>query len=349
MIMLLCPLLLSALQPLPQEQPAPGTADPRTLYFDGVAVQAGDDVITLSKVNRFEAKSLQQRPVTTPAERSQLRGEILRDLSYQALETQAAEELGLDPRAIRFNLEIQAEEERAKIGAAAYALQLSAQGTSAHESMAEREAEYLRILWRRAQLGLEVADVRPSTDRYIRPGELHYSFLANRDLLAPPQVRFQILVVLSAAAGGPELAQATCEEARHKVLEGGDLGALVEDYGAALRETQGLTPLLTLTQISDPGLLQLAAREEGALSEVTPLMNPRGEPDPEQGYQLAMLFEKIVPPPPRYDDAEVQTRLRLAQTNQRDSRLLDKAQREMAQKAYSWFHPGLSAPPPAER
>ncbi len=337
---LLLPALLS-----PQQT----AQDTQALYFDGVAVQAGDNVITLSRVNRFEAKSLQQRPVTTPAERAQLRSEILRELSWQALETQAAEELGLDPAAIRFNLEIQAQEERAKIGAAAYALQLTEQGTNAHENFADREAEYLRVLWRRSQLGLQVADLRPSTDRYIRPGELHYSFRANKDLIAPPQVRFQILAVPSAAAGSSELALGTCEEARRKVLEGGDFSSLVEDYGAALRETQGVTRLLSTPEIGDPMLRKLAEGQEGDLSEVTPLRNPRGELDPSQGYQLVMLLKKIVPPPPRYEDAEVQTYLRAAQTQQRDTRLMNLAKRDMLRDSYSWIHPGLAqAPQPAQ-
>ncbi|MAB79589.1 MAG: hypothetical protein CMJ89_09590 [Planctomycetes bacterium] len=319
---------------------------PQTLYFDGVAVQAGDEVITLSELNRVETSNLKERPVTTQSERSELRSEILRELSFQALETQAGEDLGLDAQAIRFQLEFQEAEERAKIGATAYADRLVEQGTTALDNFADRQSEYLRILWRRSRLGLQVADRRPATDRYIRPGELHYSFRVNREFLAPPQVRFQILAIPSSAAGGSELAKASCEEARQKVLEGIDMGALVEEFGAALRETRGVSPLLVLSQISDPVLRQLADEEPGSLSAVIPLADPRGNPDPEAGYQFAMLFEKVVPPPPNYEDAEIQHRLRNAQTNRRDLRILNRAKQQMVMGAYSWIHPGLVRPPP---
>ena len=339
----LCPLALCSLAW------SQGQSPKKTLYFDGVALQAGDDVITFSMLSRSELKQLKERPVTTKDEQMQVRAEVLRTLVTESFETQEGLELGLDPEAVRFQIQHQAADERAKIGAAAYGNQLTEEGVTALESYAESEAEFFRIMWRRSMLGFGVADLRATKDRYVRPGELRYSFLANKDRIAPPQVQYRILAVSSRAAGGPDLARALCEEARGKILEGHDMAKLVEEYGAAFRETQGLTPLIPISQVADPKLRELGAKEEGALTDVLPLNNQKGQPDPRQGYQLVMLHQKLVPEPPSYEDAEIQNFLRVNQINRRDNQRLNLEQRRIVQEAYSWMHPAIQGPGPNQK
>ena len=183
---------------------------------------------------------------------------------------------------------------------------------------------------------------------FLRPGELRFLYTDKLDELAPTLVQLQILVVSTRAAGNAEQARQTCEDARERVLEGEEMGALVDEFGASLRDTHGLLQYAPAAMIPDPGLRAFAQRAEiGELSTVEPLVDPRtGQRDPELGFQLVRLADRRESPPLLFDDQRVQHTLRQVSNDSQRERILERERARLRRESYSWVNP-LFAPPPA--
>ena len=183
----------------------------------------------------------------------------------------------------------------------------------------------------------------------MRPGELRALFAENREALAPITVQLRLFVVASEDVGGAEAARASCEEVRTRVLAGEDLPLFVEERGAVLRDTRGLTPFLPPKALRDPAIVPFAeSAEVDELSPVMPLTNPKtGQPDPELGYQIVELLERRVPPPAEFADPEIQRRLRESYTQGRDRMLLDREQDRLRRESFVWIHPLITGKPAA--
>jgi hypothetical protein len=346
MIPFLPPLLL-----LCPQQAAPG-APGNSVLLDCVAAQAGDATITLSELNRANDRLLKSQPVSTQEEAQRLAVQGMLELLTARLEAQAGEDMGLDAAQISQQIRLTLEEERERVGLAKYTEQLSGEGRDALRAEQDRAEELYRLLWRREKLGYSVAGRRPSVDSYIRPGELRTLFAESRAALSSIRVRLQWLIVTSAAAGSEEEAQLLCEELRSRVLAGEDLGDLIEEHGVEFRETRGLTPWVRALGIPDQALRAFAESAElDELSEVMPLVDQNGVPDPSLGFQLARLHDREAGEEVRFEDPELQRRLRVLFSNERTKRVLDRERARLRGTAYSWVHPrlrGFSADPPVE-
>jgi hypothetical protein len=126
------------------------------------------------------------------------------------------------------------------------------------------------------------------------------------------------------------------------VLAGEELALIVDEIGADLRDTRGLLRLMPVKMLADPALQAFAEKAEVTdLSEVTPLMNKEGKPDPSIGYQLAELDERVVPPAPEFESSEVQGKLREFFTKQRNQRILGRERENLRRDAYLWINPLL--------
>ena len=315
---------------------------PKPLSTDGVALQVEDAVVTLVELNQRIEDGLKRQPVSTPDDYSELVRLTIRQLVLDLLEPQAGGELGLNDQQLDIIVSSQLEDRRKEVGIGAYTEELRSQGMDAFSAGEVEREGILTAMWRRKQIGLSVADQRPSVDRYVRPGELHAIYRAMRDELAPPRVRFEILVVTASASGGPDLALALCEEAQERIEAGEPFADLVEVYGAdlGLRRTGGLTPELLVPAIGDPRLKALAQGEVGVLSDPMPLLTENG-PDPTQGYQLVRLAERESPPPPRFDDPQTQARLRNFVSGRRDNERIMRAQERLGGRSFIWINPAL--------
>ncbi len=336
------PLLVALALALPPQTPRDG---PNATLVDCVAAQAGDDAITYSELSRANERLFKSRPVSTPEEAQKLWLLGLRDLLTERLEAQAGADMGLDPAQIDQQIHLILEQEREKVGLASYTEKLLAEGLDALSAEGERARQLYGILWRRSKLGFSVAGRRPAFDSFVRPGELRNFFEENRSALSPKRVRLRVLTVSSAAAGGPEQARATCEEARARVLAGEELGALVAEFGAEFRDTRGLTPYLLVAAL--PEALRSFAENSpvGELSPVLPVVKPSAGTEP-LAYQVVEMAEREDGEEPDFEQPEFQRQLREFYTRERSNRALERERALLRSRAYSWVHPRLRGSPP---
>lgn len=316
--------------------------------LDGIAVQAGESLVTLSEFVRATKRYQARYPPSNAAEEERLRLQVLRDLATMRLEEQGGAELGLDQTQIERMTRADLQARRDKTGLEAYLAELQSQGKDALMEAADRQHEIRRIMWEFSAQGRAFANKRATRDHSIRPGELRGIYEENKERLAPPTVQLRWLIVSSESMGGAEAARASCADARERVLEGEDLALLVEERGAEFRDTRGLTPLVPPRNFRDPALVSFAeAAEIGALSDVLPLLNPEtGEPDPRLGYQLAQLHDRVSPEVPVFSKPEVQRALRGFFTTQRRELVLGREREALHREAFTWVNPLLGIPAP---
>lgn len=323
----------------------------RNRLLDGVAVQAGERLVTLSEYQRLIERARVIQPQTTREGEERQRFEVLRELWMGRLEEQAGAELGLDPAQIERISRANLAEEREKEGLEAYLAGLEVKGQDALAAETARRQEIERYMWKLSVRGQAFAAQRASRDQGMRPGELRAIYAENLDKLAPVTVQLRWLIVSSEVSGGPEAARALCEDARGRVLAGEDLALIVEEHGVEFRDERGLTPFVPAGQFRDPELVAFAETADiGDLSAVLPLNNPKtGKPDPELGYQLAQLHDRNEPPVPEFNDPGVQRTLRDFFLKQRDDLILERERERIRRESYSWVNPLVAPPPPTAR
>jgi hypothetical protein len=325
--------------PQPERRPNP--------IVDGVALQAGDALVTLSELERVMKRVQEKQPPANRRDEELQRAQVVRELLTARLEEQAGKDLGLDAEQIGRISRANLEAERDKEGLTAYLADLAAQGKDAYAEESDREQEYYRYFWEQRARGRAYIAQRATREQSVRPGELRALFAENREALAPVTVQLRLLVIASEAVGGAEAARASCEEARTRAQAGEDFALLVEERGALLRETRGLTPFLAPKSFRDPALVPFAEGAElDEFSPVLPLTNPKtGASDPELGYQVAELVERRVPPPAEFSDPEVQRKLREAYAAGRERAGLEREQEKLRRESFVWIHPLIAGRP----
>ena len=324
-----------------------GQGTPRPVLMDGVAVQAGEELITLSQYERVLKRLEAEEPASSPEQAMRRRVDVLRQLWTGSLEQQAGADLGLDPAQIERITRMNLEDERRAQGLDDYVAKLTAAGKDALSEETERRSQVYREIWQYYALGNAVAGKRATLDKTIRPGELRELYERHKRDLAPIQVQLRWLIV-PAGSGTPEEARTRCEEALRRLQAGEDFGLLVVELGSAdFRETMGLTPMAPPRGIPEPSLWAFAETAEiGDLSPIQPLTNPRTkQPDPTLGYHFAELHEREEPPVPAFDTPEVQRLLREYFTNERSQRVLGRAREELRRASFSWVNPIFGADP----
>jgi hypothetical protein len=331
-------LLLGFLCLLPQT----GGEPQGPVLMDGIAVQAGERLVTLGEYEALLKRVEESEPASSSEDAARRRVMILRELWTAALEEQAGADLGLDPAQIDRITRLNLEEERRGITIDDYNAKLKLEGKDARGEEEDRRGQAYRELWQFKALGNAVAGQRATQDRTIRPGELEDLYEENKRRLAPIRVQLRWLIVPSSGPEGADAAKARCEEALRRLQAGEDLGLLVAELGSAdFRDTLGITPLVEPRNIPEPSLWAFAETAQvGDLSPIQPLTNPRtGKPDPSRGYHLAELHERDEPPIPPFEDAQTQRVLRRFFTDDRSKRVLGRARDDLRREAYSWVNP----------
>jgi len=336
--------LVLALAPIQQQAtPPPPRRNP---ILDGVAVQAGESLVTFSELERTIKRVRAERPPESPEAEERQRLDILRDLMTMRLEEQAGADLGLDTAQIERITRAGLQDERERAGLQNYLAELRARGKDALAGESDRAREIRRYLWEQAALGKPFVSKRATRDHDVRPGELRAIFAENRERLLQGTVQLRVLIVSSKAVGDPEAARASCEEARRLVEQGQDFALLVEERGAGLRATRGLTDFFAPGDLF-PALRDFASKAEiGELSEVIPYLDREtGKPAPEIGYQLVELHDRRTPVVPEFDSGREQLELRKQFTEQRTALILNRARERLRRDGdYYWISPLIAGP-----
>jgi hypothetical protein len=306
---------------------------------DGVALQAGDEVITLLALDRIVRPEIErnQDRIRNQADIDELTQLLVRNVVVRELEAQAGEDMGL--RREDIDRIVQAQLDDFSSQSPSFIDELLQKGQDAFSWTEAQRKELHRYIWTRSQVGGEsFGDKRPTRDRHIRPGELRAIYRANGADLDPDQVELQVLVLEVQAAGGVESARTILEAARERALSGEDFGALVQEIASERVETRGLTGLLALNTIADPALHAFAVRAEpGDIGEVL-TVPARGTP---HALVLPRLHQRVENDPPPFGDRKVQTFLREAFTKTREERILGRERAALVEEAFTWVSPGL--------
>lgn len=189
---------------------------------------------------------------------------------------------------------------------------------------------------------------RPSRDTYVRPGFLRY---AHRQCLEHPELLPRIggqaqAVVLqqlfldasSAGAGGNEdTARALAEDLRQRIVDGEDMGELVEHYDASKRtkSKRGLTEPLVESRLAqiDPGLAAFAAEAKpGDVSGVQDYKTKDGH----DYLRIVRLVERTSPAVPDLSTFAVQKKISDRLRDDLSEWRLAQAYRNLFRDAYVW-------------
>ncbi len=308
---------------------------------DGVAMQAGDEIITLSEFQGYVDASLRERVISTREELHREIGGILVGQIALSLEAQAGRDLGLDPRRVGSMVERNLAERRREYGVSGYLEFLEERGMDAL-TVEEGEADKVyQWLWRERTLGRsEVSGTRPVHDYFVRPGSMRASYRQNLgELGEPDRVRLQILDHPVAASGSVEGARAYCEERREKALAGEDFGQLVRLDSASGADTLGITEWIPVPALRDEALRSFAeGASVGDLSQVQPIVR-EGETE---GFLVARLEAKEAgAAAPPFTDRRMQQNLGHLIRRKRERVLLGRARMELEREAYIWRNPAL--------
>jgi len=332
-----------------QDTPAPAPQpSPRNPILEGVAVQAGDELVTLSEFQRALKRMRElEPPPDRDAEARQFRRALI-ELSTARLEAQEGADLGLDPDQIKKISRNALQAEREKAGLDQYLAQLHSEGKDPMREEADRKEEILQAMWEYKTVGNAFAGRRATRDLQVRPGELRAVYAEYKNDLAPTTVQLRVLMVPSHAAGSPDAARESCEDARTRVLAGEDFALLVEERGVE-SDSRGLYPFRRPVDFRDPRVRAFAQDAEiGDLSEVTAILSPKtGEPDPAIGYQLIQLHDRNVPPEPEFGMPEIQRQLRSTIAQHRREQVLGRERDRLHRESYSWINPIAAPRPPA--
>jgi hypothetical protein len=329
---LLLILALSALQgPSPVETPAPETpaVEPAWEDFDGVALIVNDEIVTLRELNDLLKDARSAASGTTIEDANAMLADVAETTITVHLQTQAGRELGIPPEAVSETVERYLKDERRTKTAKETEDWMREQGAEDLGQVRKQiTRELYRSFWIQGESGRGINWSRPYKDRYVRPGQLKEAYLINKGMLSDPTTyRLQFLVLPAAAWGDAETAKDALAGFRTDIEGGADMGALVEEYGAALRESRGISDWLPESRISDPDVAAFCAEaKEGALSPLLPLVNAEGQVE---GYQLVRIVARIEgQAAPSFQDSKLQTQLEtLIQERWDQARLTDGADR----------------------
>ena len=303
--------------------------------LDGVAVQAGDSIITFSELDRSLQAEMARREVTTPADRALLTWGLVEYIATTKLEPQAGMDLGFNIEEIRGHIKRSLALERRQTGALDFSTELEQRGFTYLDREEAEERSLYRDLWQRTKLGRPgLPGTRPVRDRFVRPGQLFGIFRTYGDQFDPPIVQMEVMVTPVLAWGDRATAHEGMGEIRARIEEGESFEALRLEINP---DEGGLQPPVALNKIPIPGLRDFAATAlTGALS---PLLDVERGGD---GFVLlARLINRQEPDPQAYDRRETQAGLRQTLSGNRDNMILTAERSNLLTQSYSWVHPML--------
>jgi hypothetical protein len=345
---LILPLLCTTLPQAAASQASANLAGPAGVWqpLNGVEAIINEEIITRSGLIQRLQWQISQGAVTTEAEytRALLKGRD--DEIIARLKVQAGQDMGLAPEEVERLVDARRERLKEGLGGALKMREwLRSEGLDSSRLNETISTALIGGVWEDAITGKGGGlRGRPQADRFIRPGQLHASYLeclADENLWhlvggQPAQYVLQTLDLPLDEADGLAATMDMANSLRERAQAGGDFAALVDSYGRAsapggyqrAHTAQDLKELL-----GEAAQKLIADGTIGGLSEVLPVLRA----DQVAGVRILRLA-RILPSeqPKGFLEPGVQRDLeRLIQDGMDQSRVLEEL-RDLDRAAYVW-------------
>lgn len=315
--------------------------------FDVVLQIVNERMLTSRTLVREMARVNKVRPITNEGEEreaiKQIRSENIKD----SLRIQAGEDLGVDPaqldRQVKDMMRRMQERLQGSAGMASY---LENRDRTLYEEQEMTRDVIHATIWDNWVTGVGAIGEgsRPSRDSFVRPGYLKYTYtqcLEHPELLeviggSGPSVVLQQIFIDPSAAGGEEAGQILADDLRRRIVDGEDMGDLVENYDAAKsnQAKRGMTEPLLESRLreGDPGVAAFVAEAKpGDISEILSFKSKDRE-----YLRIVRLVERRAAVIPPLGSFEVQSKL----TKRIEEDLSDwrrtEALRKLVKTSYIW-------------
>lgn len=339
----------TATAPLPQEPGSPESADAGWQVFDGVALIVNDEIVTLRQLNTSMNDARGNAAATTQEDADALRDDVISDSIMVHLQTQAGRSLGVAGADVERTIDGFLNNKRRGMSASDTTDWFLEEGVQDLGQMRQTIREELyRSLWMQKVSGQTSGADRPSEDRYVRPGQLREAYYVNRGAYeTPSRYILQYLRLVANAWGDAETALEVATDLRQQIVDGADMGAFVDEYGAFLRERRGITEQVAIDQIAEPGVRAfLEDAHRGALSMVMPYF----EEDKIAGYDIVRVVEMLEgQEAPDFNSPGVQITLQRGLQNRWDDIRIANGADQLWRAAYIRLPNGILIDPPWAR
>jgi hypothetical protein len=315
--------------------------------LDLVLQIVNEEILTTQTRIRDLQRINKRRPITNPAEAREADRMLHAERVKDALRVQAGQDLGIDPaqldRQVKDYLRRKQESLQGSAGMAAY-LQ-DRDRTLYEEQELTRDLIHAKF-WDDYITGEGAigAGARPSRDVFVRPGYLRYAYrqcLDHPELLgvidgSSPGVVLQQMFLDPGPAGSEEAGRTLAESLRQRILDGEDMGDLVESYDAAKvnKQKRGMTEPLDEARLkefdAELGAF-VAGAKPGDVSEVLPY-----ESRDKKFWHIVRLVERRTAVVPELGSAAVQKKLTDRIKEDLAGWRREQAFRELYRASYVW-------------
>jgi hypothetical protein len=313
--------------------------------LDLVLQIVNEQILTTREFLRDYARLTRKRPVSSKAEAREAESQIRSERVKDALRVQAGQDLGIDPaqldRQVRDIMRRTQERLKGSTGMAAY---LKDRDRTLFEEQELTRDSIHALFWDNYVTGEGSigANTRPSRDLYVRPGYLKYTYrqcTLHPELLSviggsAPTVVLQQLF-LEPGAPGSEADSTLAEDLRRRILDGEDMGDLVDLYDArSNKQNRGVTEPYAEARLmeGDPAVGAFVRdAKPGDVSEVLPFQSK------DKSYlRLVRLVERTTAVVPVLESAEVQGKLSERIREDLSEWRRSEAFRDLVRASYVW-------------
>ena len=330
--------------PPPAAEPASEAADDWH-DFDQVILVINEDMLTSRSLQREFFHAIRSNPVKDEAERREKVREIHVEHVKSALQVQAGQDMGLDPKEIDRRVKDYIDRRKEDVGSDVFAANLKESSLTLYEFQDIVRDRLYALFWDNYVTGNgTVGQGRQERDRFIRPGYLSYCY---RKCLENPQflsviggkeqtVVLQQLFLDPDSAGGAEKGRALAEDLRQRILEGTDMGDLVERYDERKesKSSRGMTEPLMESRVRQfgPGIGEFITGAKPG--DVSPVLEYKAKSH--TFLRIVRLVERSPAVVPELSGAEVQKNLTTFARKDWEKQRRDQAIRDLFHASYVW-------------
>jgi hypothetical protein len=331
--------------PTPGPAPAPAAADDDEWHdLDKVIQVVNEDMLTSRAMARQMFIENRRKPFKDEAEATEKQRQLHIDRVKDALQVQAGQDMGLDPKEVDHRVKYWIDSEKERKGSAVFAQELAENGMTLFEYQQMARERVYAFFWENYITGGGGAGAtRPSRDRYVRPGYLSYCFrqcLDHPELLPviggqEQRVVLQQLFIDPRTNGGQEKALALAEDLRNRIADGADMNDLVERYDARKdKRAHGITEPVMEARLArgDPAVGAFVA--ESKPGDVSKVLEFKSKND--TAYRIVRLVERTAATVPDLASADVQKKLETRAKADLEAWRKDQGLKVMYRASYVW-------------
>jgi hypothetical protein len=256
-----------------------------------------------------------------PKDQANVLMQIRRERVMRALEVQAGQDMGLDPKLVTRQVSDNVEmltRERFK-GVAGLADYMQSKDIDSIELREQLKNQIYAEIWEKSITGeAAVPGSRISRDRFVRPGILKYYY--ENGIQQPENVEqiggkqqevvLQYLFIDEAQYGGAEQARGMLTTLRQRIVDGEDMSDICEHYSAvhSAKKDRGLMPARPEARFADldPAIgTFLASAKPGDVSDLMPYTSE----DRKHFWRIVKLIERTPAVLPDLHSRDVQQKL----------------------------------------